>query len=49
MVYQEVQKQASVMAFIDDFRLIAYLFFILSPLAFVMRRPKTAAVAPAAH
>jgi len=49
MVYQEVQRQASVMAFVDDFRVIAYLFFILSPLSFVMRRPKSAASAPAAH
>ena len=38
MVYQEVQRQASVMAFVDDFRLIAYIFFFLTPLAFVMRR-----------
>ena len=41
MVYQEIQRQASVMAFVDDFRLIAYIFFFLTPLAFVMRRQKT--------
>src|ERR1700722_2250310 len=49
MVYQEVQRQASVMAFVDDFRLIAYIFLFLTPLAFVMRRQKTLSGASAAH
>jgi DHA2 family multidrug resistance protein len=39
MMYLELQRQASVMAFVDDFRLIAYIFFMLTPLAFLMRRP----------
>ncbi len=49
MVYQEVQRQASVMAFVDDFRLIAYIFFFLTPLVFVMRRQKTLGAAASAH
>ena len=49
MVYQEVQRQASVMAFIDDFRIIAYIFFFLSPLAFVMRKPRPGSSAPTGH
>jgi len=49
MVYQEVQRQASVMAFVDDFRLIAYIFFFLTPLVFVMRKQKTLGGASAAH
>ena len=49
MVYQEVQRQAAVMAFVDDFRLIAYIFFFLTPLAFVMRKQGTAGGAPPAH
>jgi MFS transporter, DHA2 family, multidrug resistance protein len=49
MVYQEVQRQASVMSFVDDFRIIAYIFFFLSPLSFVMRRPQTAGGATLAH
>ena len=49
MVYQEVQRQASVMAFVDDFRLIAYIFLFLTPLAFVMRRQKTLGAAPGGH
>jgi DHA2 family multidrug resistance protein len=49
MVYQEVQRQAAVLAFVDDFRLIAYIFFFLTPLAFVMRRQATAGGPPPAH
>jgi MFS transporter, DHA2 family, multidrug resistance protein len=49
MVYQEVQKQAQVMAFVDDFRLIAYIFFFLTPLAFVMRKQKSTGGPAAAH
>jgi MFS transporter, DHA2 family, multidrug resistance protein len=39
MMYLEVQRQAAVMAFIDDFRLIAYIFFILTPVALLMHKP----------
>jgi DHA2 family multidrug resistance protein len=49
MVYVEVQRQAAVMAFVDDFRIIAYIFFILTPLALFMRKPKAGPSAPAGH
>jgi MFS transporter, DHA2 family, multidrug resistance protein len=49
MVYQEVQRQASVLAFVDDFRLIAYILFLLTPLVFMMRRPGSSGPAPSAH
>jgi len=49
MVYQEVQKQAQVLAFVDDFRLIAYIFFFLTPLAFVMRKQKSTGGAASVH
>jgi MFS transporter, DHA2 family, multidrug resistance protein len=39
MLYLELQRQASVMAFVDDFRIIAYLFFILTPVALFMHKP----------
>jgi DHA2 family multidrug resistance protein len=39
MVYMELQRQATVMAFIDDFRIIAYIFFALTPLALLMDKP----------
>jgi MFS transporter, DHA2 family, multidrug resistance protein len=49
MLYQEMQRQAAVMAFLDDFRLIAYIFFVLTPLSFMMRRPAAFAAAAAGH
>jgi DHA2 family multidrug resistance protein len=49
MIYMELERQASVMAFVDDFRLIAYIFFILTPLALFMHKPAAGASTPAAH
>ncbi|MGH7933012.1 MAG: DHA2 family efflux MFS transporter permease subunit [Candidatus Binataceae bacterium] len=40
MVYSEVARESLLMAFVDDFRLIAYIFFALTPVSFVMRRPE---------
>jgi DHA2 family multidrug resistance protein len=39
MLYTELQRQATVMAFVDDFRLIAYIFFIMTPVALFMHKP----------
>jgi DHA2 family multidrug resistance protein len=39
MMYQEVQRQALLMSFVDDFRLIAYIFFALAPVVFIMAKP----------
>jgi DHA2 family multidrug resistance protein len=49
MLYQEMERQAAVMAFLDDFRLIAYIFFVLTPLSFLMRKPAAFAAASASH
>jgi DHA2 family multidrug resistance protein len=49
MVYFELQRQAAVMAFVDDFRIIAYIFFVLTPLALFMHRPRAGSSAPAGH
>ncbi|MBI3246453.1 MAG: DHA2 family efflux MFS transporter permease subunit [Deltaproteobacteria bacterium] len=48
-LYGEVQRQALLMAFVDDFRIVAYLFFFLSPVVFLMRRPRQPGSAPAGH
>jgi hypothetical protein len=48
MVYGEVQRQAMILAFVDDFRIIAYIFFALSPLVLLMRRPASSASSAAA-
>ena len=49
MVYMQVQRQAAVMAFVDDFRIIAYIFFVLTPVALFMRKPAARPSAPAGH
>lgn len=49
MVYQQVQRQASVLSYIDDFRLVSYMFYLLSPMVFLMRRPQSRGAAVAAH
>jgi DHA2 family multidrug resistance protein len=49
MLYAELERQATVMAFVDDFRLIAYIFFALTPVVFVMRRPQSSAGSISAH
>jgi DHA2 family multidrug resistance protein len=40
LVYGEVQRQALLMSFVDNFRLLAFMFFVLSPVVFFMRRPQ---------
>jgi len=41
LVYREVQHQALLMSFVDDFRLIAYILFFLSLAVFCLHRPQT--------
>jgi MFS transporter, DHA2 family, multidrug resistance protein len=49
LIYGEVQRQALLMAFVDDFRLIAIIFFLLTPVVFLMRRPQILGGSAAAH
>jgi hypothetical protein len=49
MMYIELQRQAAAMAFVDDFRIIAYIFFILTPVALFMRKPAARSSALAGH
>jgi DHA2 family multidrug resistance protein len=49
LIYGEVQRQAMLMAFVDDFRLIAWIFFLLIPVVFLMRRPQILGGSAAAH
>jgi hypothetical protein len=37
------------MAFVDDFRLIAYIFFMVTPFALFMHKPAARPSAPAGH
>lgn len=49
LIYGEVQRQALLMAFVDNFRLIAWIFFLLTPVVFFMRRPQILGGSAAAH
>ena len=35
-----VQQQVGIMAFLDSFRVLGWLFLVMIPLAFLMRRPR---------
>ena len=47
-LYGAVQRQASMLAFIDMFRLLGAIFFVLIPLVFLMRKPRPDAEVAAA-
>ena len=49
MIYGEVQRQASVLSFLDDFRMLSWIFFLIAPAVFLVRRPKGRAAPAAAH
>jgi DHA2 family multidrug resistance protein len=40
IVYDTVQAQASMLAYLDDFRLLALIFLLVFPLVFLLRRPE---------
>ena len=45
-VYRMVQQQAQLLAFLDDFRMMATLFIVLVPFLLIMRRPVVGAGPP---
>jgi len=40
MVYRIIQRQASMLSFLDDFKLLGVIFFAIIPIFFLMKRPK---------
>jgi MFS transporter, DHA2 family, multidrug resistance protein len=40
MVYGIIQRQAAMLSFLDDFKLLGVVFFAIIPIFFLMRRPK---------
>ena len=46
-LYGMIQRQASMVAFVNIFRLLGFLFLVLIPLVLIMRRPKGSAGPPA--
>ncbi len=49
MVYRAVQEHASMLAYLDDFRYLAFAFVLLLPLVFLLHRPGAGRPAPPAH
>lgn len=39
-LYSMVQHQASVMSYLDEFRILAALFVLVAPLVWIMRKPQ---------
>ncbi|HVB56922.1 MAG TPA: DHA2 family efflux MFS transporter permease subunit [Candidatus Acidoferrales bacterium] len=39
-IYESIRREASAMAYLDAFRVLALLFVIVAPLAFLMRKPR---------
>jgi hypothetical protein len=40
IVYRAVQDQAGMLAYLDDFRLLAVVFVLLIPFVFLLHKPK---------
>jgi len=40
MLYGQVQRQAALLAYMDQYRMFTYLLLCLLPLVFLLKRPK---------
>jgi DHA2 family multidrug resistance protein len=40
MIYSMIQRQATMLSFVDDFKLLGVVFFAIIPLFFLLKRPK---------
>jgi DHA2 family multidrug resistance protein len=49
LVYDTVQTHATMLAYLDDFRLLAIVFFLLTPCVLLLRKSKEGGPAPPAH
>ena len=49
LVYHAVQTHATMLAYLDDFRLLAVVFFLLTPSVLLLRTPKEVGPPPPAH
>jgi DHA2 family multidrug resistance protein len=46
MVYTTVQRQAAMMAFVDNFHMLGIVFFIVIPVLMLLKRPPKGVSAP---
>jgi DHA2 family multidrug resistance protein len=49
IVYRTLQNHATMLAYLDDFRFLAIVFFSLIPLVFLLQKPKPGGPPPPAH
>ena len=49
LLYGNMQRQAAMLAVVDDFRILAYLFLLLVPLMFLMKKTAPHGPGPGAH
>jgi MFS transporter, DHA2 family, multidrug resistance protein len=40
MIYAMIQRQAAMLSFLDDFKMLGVVFFAIIPIFFLMKRPK---------
>jgi DHA2 family multidrug resistance protein len=45
MIYRTMQQQAALLSYVDVFHIMGYLFLIVIPLVFLMKRPHHASTA----
>ena len=46
LVYRMVQRQSSLLAYVDNFRMLALIFLLLVPLMFLMKKSKPGGMLP---
>ena len=49
MIYAMIQRQAAMLAFLDDFKMLGVVFFAIIPIFFLMKRPKMSGGAVPVH
>jgi DHA2 family multidrug resistance protein len=49
MIYNTVQRQAAMMAFIDNFKMLGVVFFAVIPILLMMKKPRARAGAVPVH
>ena len=49
MIYGTIQRQAAMLAFIDNFKMLGVIFFAVIPVLVLMRKPRVPAGAVPVH
>jgi DHA2 family multidrug resistance protein len=46
MIYTTVQRQAAMLAFVDNFKMLGVIFMVVIPVLLLLKRPPKGAAAP---